>query len=474
MTKEPGPSNETIMGDMKIAVLGMGHVGLPTALCLAEMGWKVTGADQDSAKIATIKAGKSPFFEPGVQELLTRHLKGGNFRPVEDVEAAIRSSPVLFVCVGTPQKESGEADLTQIEAVARMVACNLNGYKLIIEKSTVPAITAQWIKKTIQRYARFPAATQGSSEGAGKGSPDAADRGDLEAILFDVASNPEFLQEGKAVEGFFHPDRVVYGVDSERAKEILAKIYQPLNCPLLVTDLTTAEIIKHAANAFISTKISFINMVSDMCESVGADITKVSHGIGLDPRIGAGFLQAGIGFGGYCLPKDLRAFIHLGEEQGVDVSFLKEVEKINRRRVGLFLKKVRQALWVIRGKTIGILGLSFKPGTDDIREAPSLRIIETLLAEGAILRLYDPQAAANTRAVFPEEAGRVKYCASPLEAAAGAHALLLLTEWEEFLQLDLAHLSQLMQVPVLVDGRNFFDPQKARAAGFEYLSIGRQ
>ena len=227
MTKEPGPSNETIMRDMKIAVLGMGHVGLPTALCLAEMGWKVTGADQDSAKIATIKSGKSPFFEPGVQELLTKHLTSGNFQPVEDAEAAIRSSPVLFVCVGTPQKESGEADLTQIEAVARMVACNLNGYKLIIEKSTVPAITAHWIKKTIQRYARFPAATQGSGEGSGKGSPDAADGGDQEAILFDVASNPEFLQEGKAVEGFFHPDRVVYGRSRRERKRYWQRFTSP-------------------------------------------------------------------------------------------------------------------------------------------------------------------------------------------------------------------------------------------------------
>ncbi len=473
MTKESGLSIEINGEGMNIAVLGMGHVGLPTALCLAEMGWKVTGADQDSVKIETLRSGKSPFFEPGVQELLTKHLKRGSFQPVVDVEAAIRAAPILFICVGTPQKESGETDLTQIETVARMVACNLNTYKLIIEKSTVPAITAKWIKKTIAHYAGLPATTEETIEECKEELLGNTDKENQGYPRFDVASNPEFLQEGRAVEGFLHPDRIVCGVESEKAREILEKIYQPLDCPFLVTDLTTAEIIKHAANAFLSTKISFINMVSDMCEAVGADITKVSHGIGLDPRIGERFLRAGIGFGGYCFPKDLRAFVHLGKEHNVDVSFLKEVEKINQRRVDLFLKKVRDALEVIKNKTIGILGLSFKPDTDDVREAPSLRIIKALLAEGAILRLCDPRAIANTRAVFPEEQGRVNYFTSPLKAAEGTHALLLLTEWKEFLQLDLGQLKKLMQNPVVVDGRNLFDPQKAREAGLDYFSIGR-
>ena len=291
---------------------------------------------------------------------------------------------------------------------------------------------------------------------------------------FDVASNPEFLREGKALEDFFHPDRIVCGVESDRAREILTSLYSRLERPIIVTNTSTAELIKHSANAFLSMKISFINMVADLCERVGADVTMVARAMGLDSRIGPQFLDAGIGYGGYCFPKDLRAFIHLAEEHGVDFSLLQEVERINQRRVDIFVRKLRQTLWTLSGKTLGVLGLAFKPGTDDIREAVSLKIISALLAEGSILRLYDPQAMPNTRRVLPASTERITYCPSAYEAGRGAQALLLLTEWEEFLHLDLARMRALMEVPTLIDGRNCLDPIIVREAGFEYLGMGRE
>jgi UDPglucose 6-dehydrogenase len=441
---------------------------------LAELGRKVIGADDDLRKVALIRAGQPPFYEPGLSDLLRKHLASGKFTPVDDVEAAVRSASIIFICVGTPQRENGQADLTQVEAVARVVARNLNGYKLIVEKSTVPAITAQWLKKTILRYRNGKAAagTLAASEPGSGISPSPLEAG-ASAVDFEVASNPEFLQEGRALENFFHPDRVVCGVESARAREILSEIYRPLQCPLVITTVSTAEITKHAANAFLATKISFINMVADLCEKLGADVTAVARGIGLDPRIGRDFLSSGIGFGGYCFPKDLRAFIHLAKEHGLEFSLLKEVERINLQRVEVFLRKVRQALWVLEGKTLGILGLAFKPGTDDVREAPSLKIVQALLEESSILQMYDPQAMPNAQRVLPEEPGRLSYCTSAYEAARGAHALLLLTEWEEFRRLDLVRLRQLMELPVLVDGRNLYDPEAARQAGFEYVSVGR-
>lgn len=455
--------------DIHISVLGLGHVGLPTALGLAELGWEVTGADDDQAKVALLQEGRAPFYEPGIAELLSKHLASGRFRPTGDVGAAIRSAEVLFLCVGTPQRASGKADLTQIETLTRSIARNLNGYKLIIEKSTVPVVTARWIKRTIHRYARVVPASEAAGEKPDASAPEGA-KGD---VHFDVASNPEFLQEGKALQSFFQPDRLVCGVESERARALLEEIYRPLPCPLLMTDLNTAELIKHAANAFLATKISFINMVANLCEAVQADVTQVARGIGLDPRIGPEFLRAGVGYGGYCLPKDLRAFLHLAEEHRVDFSLLKEVERINQQRVPHLLKKVREALWVLQQKKIGLLGLAFKPGTDDIREAPSIEIIEGLLQEGAQLQLWDPQAMPNMQRRFPEEKGRLHYCSSAYEAARGAQALLLVTEWDEFRHLDLPRLRSLMEVAVLVDGRNLYDPEVVQKAGFEYVSVGR-
>ena len=455
---------------MPIAVLGMGHVGLPTALGLAELGWQVIGADDMADKVVELKAGKPTFYEPQLEGLLAKHLASGRFRPTTDVEEAIAASKVLFVCVGTPQRESGAADMGQIEAVARLIARNLNDYKLIVEKSTVPASTAEHIRQTIQRYARPnpPGNKAGGAPRNGKAAAGGA------ALRFDVASNPEFLQEGKAIENFFHPDRIVIGVESDQARKLLEEVYRPLNCPLVVTDLATAELIKHAANAFLSAKISFINMIADLCEAVGADVENVARGIGLDPRIGHQFLNAGVGFGGYCFPKDLRALIHLAEEHDISCGMLREVENVNRKRVSVFLNKLRHALWVLQGKTVGVLGLAFKPLTDDIREAPSMRIIEELLREGARVRLYDPQAMPNMRKVFPEEPGRVDYCRSASEVARGTHAILLVTEWEEFRRLDWAKLRQSMEVPVLLDGRNFLDPSLIQSAGFEYFSMGRR
>ena len=454
-----------------IAVLGMGHVGLPTALGLAELGWQVIGADDMADKVAQLEAGKATFYEPKVQDLLVKHLASGRFRATADVEGAIGAAKVLFVCVGTPQRENGAADLGQIEVVARTIARNLNGYKLIVEKSTVPASTAERIKQTIQRYARQESPAPGKNGRGSRGGKASARRA---TTRFDVASNPEFLQEGKAVENFFHPDRIVIGVESDEARELLEEIYRPLKCPIVVTDLATAELIKHSANAFLSTKISFINMIADLCEAVGADVENVARGIGLDPRIGQQFLSAGVGFGGYCFPKDLRALIHLAEDHDVPCGILREVENVNRHRVEVFLDKLRHALWVMQGKTLGVLGLAFKPLTDDIREAPSVRIIEEVLKEGANVRLYDPQAMPNMRSIFPEEPGRVEYCRSASEVARGAHAILLVTEWDEFRKLDWAKLRPRMEVPVVVDGRNLLDPAAMHAAGFEYFSMGRR
>ncbi len=431
-----------------IGVLGLGHVGLPTAVGFAELGWRVVGTDNDAGKVQRIARGECPFYEPDLEPLLRKNLEAGRLRVTPDVGEAVRTADVLFICVGTPQKPDGSPDLSQVEAVIRTVAENLNGYKLIVEKSTVPVQTAQWIKRTIQRY------TKGNAQ-------------------FDVASNPEFLREGTAVRDFFHPDRIVIGVESERAREWLLELYRPLNAPIVVTDVNTAELIKHAANSFLALKISFINMIADLCEAVGADVTEVARGIGLDPRIGPHFLQAGVGFGGYCLPKDLKAFIHIAEEHNVDFSLLKEVERINEARIERFVRKVREALWVLKDKVLAIWGIAFKPNTDDIREAPSLKLIRRLLDEGAFLRLYDPAAMENARQVFPEDPPRLCYCASALEAATGAHAILVITEWDEFHQMDWQQVRKVVALPIVVDGRNCLAPETLAAAGFEYYGMGR-
>ncbi len=441
---------------LTVGVLGLGHVGLPTALGFADLGWHVVGADEDAPKAARISKGKPPFFEPGLQELLDTHIDSGRFRVAPDVPTAVSQAQVIFVCVGTPTGDDGKVDLSQHDAVAPAIAANLNGFKLIVEKSTSPVLTAQRIKANIALH------SNGNHE-------------------FEVAVNPEFLREGTAVADVFHPDRLVLGVETERARDMLLRVYGPLldgsrsstRPQVLVTDLKTAEIIKHASNSFLAAKISFINMIADLCEEAGADVTEVARGMGMDPRIAPHFLQAGAGYGGSCFPKDLRAFIQIGESHGVDMSLLREVERINERRAGRVVAKIAEAIGSLSDKKIAVLGLAFKPGTDDIRDAPSLAVIPLLLEQGAHLRLHDPQAADDVRRLFPEQAPSVRYCEDPTEAARGADALLLMTEWDEYRGLDLGALRDSMVAPVLIDGRNLFDPAAVRALGFHYESVGR-
>ena len=433
---------------MDITVIGAGYVGLITATCFAEVGHYVICAEKVKEKVKKLNAGEPVIYEPGLKEIMRKNLDKGRLRFTSNVVEAIKSTDLIFVCVGTPQREDGKADLSQVEEVARLVAENLKGYKLVVEKSTVPVKTAWWIKRTIRLYSRKNPAE------------------------FDIASNPEFLKEGSAIQDFMHPDRIVIGVENKRAKEILLKLYKDFNCPILVTDVNTAELIKHAANAFLATKISFINMVADLCEKTGADIELVAKGMGMDVRIGPHFLKAGIGYGGSCFPKDVKAFIKIAEEYQVDFGLLREVDKINLSRCNKFMEKIYQALWIPRDKLIGVLGLAFKPNTDDIREAPSIKIIKWLYEEGAYLKLYDPQAMDNMKAIYVANE-RLQYVNSPYEAAKGAHALLILTEWEEFKQLDLKEIKQKMETPIIVDGRNIYDPTNMKNLGFEYFCIGR-
>ena len=445
--------------DIRLGILGLGHVGLPTALGLAELGWNVVGADDDQGKAREIAQGLAPIYEPGLGKALHKHLDTGRFRVVDSVAEAVTMSTVLFVCVGTPQLEDGSADLGQVERVARTIASHLNGYKLVIEKSTAPARTAERIKHTIGRYA------QGGHE-------------------FDVAVNPEFFQEGTALRDFMNPDRVVLGVETERAKELLLRIYQPLLdaqqlkasdkvTRMLVTTLNAAELIKHSANAFLATKVSFINLVADLCDAVDADVQEVADALGLDPRIGPHFMRAGLGFGGACLPKDVQAFAHMGEANGVDMALLRTVIAINHSRTERFLSKVHQALWNLEGKTVAVWGLAFKPETDDVREAASLMVVASLQDEGASLRLFDPRAMTQFQHHFPPNPPKLVYCRSPLEAVEGAEALLVLTEWPQFREVDLAKVRKSMTLPIIVDGRNSLEPQRALQLGFDYHGMGR-
>lgn len=432
----------------ELGIIGLGYVGLATAVGFAEKGYSVLGTDYDPARIETLKRGEPPFYEPGLGELLGKHVSSGRLRFVDDTASVVREARTLFICVGTPESSDGAPDLSHVEQVVRSIAGHLDGYRLIVEKSTVPVTTADRIRRIIAAH----------SNGAAE---------------FDVASNPEFLREGSAINDFLNPERVVLGVDSERARKILEELYASFDCPIFVTGLNTVELIKHASNTFLAMRVSFINMVSDMCEATGADVTEVAGGMGLDSRIGRSYLEAGLGYGGYCLPKDLRAFIHIGEQLGVDVSLLTAIEGINNARIDLVVHKITEALWVLSGKKIGILGLSFKPGTDDTRESPSLRVAERLLEAGVSLRLHDPKAMENARDSLREGLQDLEYCQSPYDAADGADALLILTAWPEYAELDLERVHGLMASPVIVDGRNVLDPAATRDLGFDYTSVGR-
>jgi UDPglucose 6-dehydrogenase len=433
---------------MKIAVIGTGYVGLVTAAGLAEFGHTVIGADKEASKIAGISRGKVPIYEPGLDDLVRKNVEKGVLTFTADVDRTIREADVIFVCVGTPQDESGRADMSQIEGVSRTIAQNLNGYKVVVEKSTVPVKTSDWIKRIISLYRK-------------------------DQTPFDVASNPEFLREGAAVSDFLEPDRIIIGVETDRARDILVQIYAKFTDRIMVTNIDTAELIKHASNSFLAMKISYINMISDLCEKTHADVDQVALGMGLDPRIGKQFLKAGLGYGGSCFPKDVKALTKIGEDLGVNMGLLRETDKVNQDRPGLFLEKVRKALWILKGKTIAILGLAFKPETDDIREASSARIIGQLAKEGSLLRLYDPKAMDNMKEVFPESA-EITYCCDAYQASEDANAILVVTEWEEFRALDFGRIKGLMANPIIVDGRNLFDPAAIRKLGFEYYSIGRK
>jgi UDPglucose 6-dehydrogenase len=434
---------------MKIGVIGTGYVGLVTAVGLAELGQNVIGTDKITEKIDKISNGTVPIYEPGLEELLKKNLKKGSLSFSTDLDKTIQSCDVIFVCVGTPQREDGSADMSQIEEVSRMIAENLNSYKLVVEKSTVPVKTSMWIKRTISLYKK-------------------------NEITFDVASNPEFLREGSAVSDFLSPDRIIIGVETDKARDIMVEIYQKFKDRLIITNIDTAELIKHASNSFLAMKISYVNLISELCDKTNADVEQVAEGMGLDPRIGRLFLRAGIGYGGSCFPKDIRALTKIGEDLGVNVNLLKEADRINMDRVEVFVEKIKKALWILKDKKFAVLGLSFKPETDDIREAPSIKVIKELLDEGALLRLYDPEAMDNMKEIFPEQPPRITYTKSLYEAVEEANALLIVTEWDEFKEMDLQEVKKAMANPIIIDGRNVFDPSHMRELGFEYYSIGRQ
>jgi UDPglucose 6-dehydrogenase len=444
---------------MKLAIIGAGYVGLTTAACLAQIGHDVFCGESDLEKLTKLQSGGMPIFEPHLEDVIKAARKANRLR-FGSTEDAIAWGNIIFICVGTPPLPNGDADLHAIEAVARTIAKRASGYRLVIEKSTVPVQTGAQLRKHLSVHR-----TNGSS--------------------YDVASNPEFLREGTSVEDFLHPDRIVIGSDSLRAADLLGEIYEPIvqqnficpihgDCPkrnhpvLLATDINSAELIKHASNSFLAMKISFINMVANLCEVVGADVTQVAQGMGLDPRIGPAFLNPGIGFGGFCFPKDVQAFIRIAEKSGCDFSLLKEVEKINQRRVDHFVERVRKELWVLRGKKIAVWGLAFKPNSDDVRFAPSISIIRRLRAEGAQIQAYDPEAMEKARKEIPG----VTYCRDAYEAAKGADAVVLLTEWEEFRKVDWSRLATLVKGELVIDGRNALSRQDIASRGFHYVGIG--
>lgn len=452
--------------DTRICVIGAGYVGLVAAICFAEIGHDVICVDNDDEKIALLNAGIPPIFEEHLGRLLLKHLHG-RVRFSLDMGASIQLSTAIFIAVGTPQADSGDADLSYVEAVVREIARHIDSYKVIIEKSTVPVYTNQWITQCLLQH----------------GVP-----GDL----FDVVSNPEFLREGTAIVDFLHPDRIVVGARNTRSGDLLRGIYEPLTsgsyyslpdalpgphsmehpAPLLVTSAQSAELIKHASNAFLALKICFINTVANLAEAVSGDIEEIATGMGLDTRIGCKFLQAGLGYGGSCFPKDVAAFFSVARQHSIDFQILEEVPRVNARQQDIFLSKVRSALWTLPGKRVAALGLAFKGGTDDIRESPAVGVIRRLLESGCTICSYDPAAMERTKTVLPPS-GSMIYASSLYEAAEKADAMLILTDWPDFANLDLDRLKRALRFPIIVDGRNLYDPQLMLNHGFTYVSIGR-
>ncbi|MFQ5681273.1 MAG: UDP-glucose dehydrogenase family protein [Candidatus Omnitrophota bacterium] len=432
---------------MNIAVIGTGYVGLVTGAGFAELGHNVVCVDKDRRKIEGLKRLVMPIYEPGLEDIIRRATREARMSFTTSIKQAVAKSEVIFLCVHTPPRPDGSADLTYVENAARNVALSMPGYRLIVDKSTVPVETGKWVEHTVR-----------------------VNLGHRSAIKFDVASSPEFLREGQAIYDFMHPDRIVIGVASKRAEEILTRLYRPLNAPIVVTDIKSAEMIKHASNSFLAAKISFVNLVGRLCEKVGADITQVARGMGLDRRIGRSFLDAGLGYGGSCFPKDLDAFINIARRNQCDFSLLDEVRKINNGQRDLFIKKIEDSLWVVKDKTVGILGLSFKPGTDDIRNAPSLQIISVLLKEGAKIKAFDPQARGRAEAVVDK---KVKFCRDVYSLARGCDCLVVVTEWNEFREMDLSRIKRSMRQPLIIDGRNIFNPREMKRRGIRYVSVGR-
>ncbi|CUU38334.1 UDP-glucose dehydrogenase [Armatimonadetes bacterium DC] len=429
---------------MKIAVAGAGYVGLVTGVVFADLGNEVICVDIDPAKVDAINKGRAPIYEPGLDEMLQRNLEEGRLRATTDLAAAVRESEVIFITVGTPPTENGEPDLKYVDEVARVIGESLNGYKIIVNKSTVPVGTGDRVRRIIEQYRREP-------------------------HEFDVVSNPEFLREGSAVHDTLYPERIVIGTDNPRAAMKIVELYAPLERPMLITNLPTAEVIKYASNTFLALKISYINAIADLCERVGADVVQVAKAMGYDSRIGPHFLQAGLGFGGSCFPKDVKAFAHSVERYGLDPTLYQTILAINDARPRQFVQRISERLGGLQGKTIGLLGLAFKPNTDDIREARSIEIIRYLLQEGAAVRAYDPVAMPNMQALYPH----ITYCRNAYEVAEGADALALVTEWNEFKQLNFERIKSLMRQPNLFDGRNLYDPQRMRKLGFYYYGVGR-
>ncbi|MDP3685253.1 MAG: UDP-glucose/GDP-mannose dehydrogenase family protein [bacterium] len=429
----------------RVAVIGTGYVGLVTGTCLAEIGHQVICVDRNPDKVKKLKKGISPIYEPGLEPLIKKNVKAGRLEFTGDLPGAVKSSDILFIAVNTPPRPDGKTDLSHVAHVAKQIAEAAESYKVVVDKSTVPVQTGQKVKETLKAY-----------------NPHRLD--------FDVVSNPEFLREGSAVMDFLKPDRIVVGVENERAAQIMRELYRPIRAPFIVTDINSAELIKHASNSFLAAKISFINAVAEICERTGADIEEVARGMGLDPRIGPHFLHAGIGYGGSCFPKDVSAFVAIAEELGAPFDLLKSVQRINDEARQRFIKKIEEALWVVKGKTIGVWGLAFKPNTDDMRNAPAVTIIEHLHEEGATVRAHDPKAMEKAREILGE---KTEYAADPYAACAGADALVILTEWDEFKKANLKKVHALLRQPLIIDGRNLYDPAEMKRLGFVYRAVGR-
>ncbi len=431
---------------MDISIIGSGYVGLVTGACFADVGHNVICVDNDQRKVEALQAGKIPIYEPGLEEVIHRNVSARRLRFTGSTKDGVDNSQIVFIAVPTPQQPDGSVDLSFIEKVARDIADVLSGYRVIVDKSTVPVKTGEKVAETIKRYNRHGAE-------------------------FDVVSNPEFLREGCAVTDLMNPDRIVIGAQSEHAVDLMKKVYEPFMAPILVTDINSAELIKHAANSFLALKISYINAVSAICEASGADIEKVADGIGMDKRIGRSFLNAGIGYGGSCFPKDIAAFITISDQLGVPFTLLKEVQRINADQKNRFLKTIRETLWVLRDKKIAVWGLAFKPNTDDLRSSVAIDLVADMLKEKAQVTVYDPKAMEKAREM--EAIAGAIFASSALEATDGAEALVIATEWPEFANVDLEIVKGKMTTPIIFDGRNLFDPETMRKLGFQYHSIGR-